>query len=196
MLESLCREPVERLIVTPVLPFLKSRVTAMQLTLCALFSGSFAALMIAAHLPIVACVFLCFSGYLDMLDGALARYTKSSSDLGSVFDIVSDRTVEALVVLGFYLAGYSPLWVLLILVSSYLCVASFLVVAIFSSNQSAKGFHYSRGLIERAEAFLFFLLMILLPSVFVWLAAIYTVLVLYTTAWRLVEFYRANTKRV
>lgn len=50
-----------------------------------------------------------------------------------------------------------------------------------SPNISEKGFHYSPGLVERAEAFLFFIAMILYPRYFYLLAYLFTVLVFLTS---------------
>ena len=74
--------------------------------------------------------------------------------------------------------------------ATLLCITSFLVAAIFTENHTQKGFHYSKGIIERAEAFLFFGFMILLPSHFVTLAYLYTTLTLITTIKRVLEFKR------
>lgn len=69
-----------------------------------------------------------------------------------------DRVVEFVVVLALWFVAPQQrgLWCLLMLGSMLLCITSFLVVGIFSENQSQKSFHYSSGLMERAEAFSFF----------------------------------------
>jgi hypothetical protein len=77
---------------------------------------------------------------------------------------------------------------LLMLSCILLCVTSFLVTAIFSENNSEKSFYYSPGLIERPEAFLFFILMMLVPKTFSLLAYLFSALVLWTTYRRLQEF--------
>lgn len=69
------------------------------------------------------------------------------------------------------------------------CMYSFLLVGMFSENSSQKSFYYSPGFIERAETFLFFIVMILLPSTVFYLGIIYTILVSWTTLYRCYEFY-------
>ena len=64
----------------------------------------------------------------------------------------------------------------------------FLVVGIVSDMVSNKTFYYSPGLMERAEAFLFFTLMILFPSQFIWLGILFSVLALFTAIQRVFEF--------
>src|SRR5690349_19004490 len=51
---------------------------------------------------IIALALLMISGYLDTLDGALARATQQSSSSGTVFDIMSDRLVECSIVFGLF----------------------------------------------------------------------------------------------
>lgn len=53
-----------------------------------------------------------------------------------------------------------------------------------------KNFHYSPGVMERAEAFIFFIAMMLWPSAFGKLAALFSVLVLFTAGIRLHQFYQ------
>ena len=72
--------------------------------------------------------------------------------------------------------------------SILLCVTSFLVVGIFSENSSKKGFYYSPGLIERLEAFIFFICMLVLPMYFEALSIIFTILVVMTTVIRVMQF--------
>ncbi|WBV63947.1 CDP-alcohol phosphatidyltransferase family protein [Legionella pneumophila 130b] len=109
------------------------------------------------NLPYLAISLLLLSGYCDTLDGTIARLTNHSSDWGSVLDIMTDRVVEVGVV--FALWAINPnergLGSLLMMASILLCITSFLVVGIFKTNDSEKSFHYSPGLIERAEAFVF-----------------------------------------
>lgn len=57
------------------------------------------------------------------------------------------------------------LWCMLTLGSMLLCITSFLVVGIFTENQSQKSFHYSPGLMKRAEAFSFFIAMMIWPAI-------------------------------
>lgn len=195
MLETICREPVDRVLISPVLTLLKERVSPSYITLMAVIAGVLAAFFIYLDAIVLACTFLIASGYLDMLDGALARAMDQQSELGSVFDIIGDRVVEFFIFLGLW--AHSPLmrggYVLFMLGATLICVTSFLVVSMFSENKSEKSFHYSPGLMERAEAFIFFFLMILFPSAFGIFAVIFSVLVFYTAFERVHGFYRAVT---
>lgn len=178
----------QRLFVDPILPYL--RIAPNYLTAAALMIGIATLPLLAYGHLYFAAICLLFSGYLDTLDGSLARFRHLSSPVGSVYDIISDRIVEFSVIMGLYF--YAPeersLLSLLMLGSILVCVTSFLVVGQFKENQTEKSFYYSPGLMERAEAFIFFLLMILLPSLFSWLAALFTLFVAVTALTRVVEF--------
>ena len=85
---------------------------------------------------------------------------------------------------------HRALWCFLMLGSMLLCITSFLVVGIFVANDSHKSFHYNPGIMERAEAFIFFIAMMLWPSAFVGLAMLFSLLVTLTAIIRLTQFYK------
>ena len=146
---------------------------------------------LALGLPLLALGLIVFSGYLDTLDGSLARHQQKTTPHGAALDIVSDRAVEfARLFLGLYCVDPMSrgLPAILMLGSVLICVTSFLIVGLFSENSSEKSFHYSPGLVERAEAFLIFAAMILFPSSFIFLTYLFSFLVFLTAAIRMVQF--------
>jgi len=192
VIEAYFRPKYQQFFVDPIANWLLSyKVSSpIAVTVVAMIVGILAGVLIAVHQPIVACIFLALSGYCDTLDGTLARISQQTSALGSMLDIVVDRVVEFAVILGLLsvdpaLRAFPAMWML---GSILLCMTSFLVVGIFVENQGDKGFHYSVGLMERAEAFIFFGLMILLPAWFVVLAWVFSALVLLTAVRRIYEF--------
>lgn len=139
---------------------------------------------------IVALVFLSLSGLFDTLDGTIASLYQKSSAYGTALDIIGDRVVEFSIILALFFISPETrgLDCLMMLGSILICVTSFLVVGIFVENDSHKGFHYSPGLIERFEAFIFFSGMILFPDLFTFLARLFSFLVFLTAFLRLAEF--------
>jgi archaetidylinositol phosphate synthase len=160
-----------------------------------LVCGLLCAITIVQQHLFIAIAWLLLSGFFDVLDGSIARLLKQSSPKGAVLDIVSDRVVEIAIMLAlFAIDPVARSWpVLLMLSTTFLCVTTFLVVGMFTKNKSEKTFHYSRGLIERPEAFVFFVLMIAFPAYFMFLAFLYSVLVLLTAVLRLYSFLRNMT---
>lgn len=142
----------------------------------------------------IAIILLLISGYIDTLDGTVARLSSNSTMHGTVFDIFADRVVEFSVVLGLFLIDpmHRGLAAILMLGSILLCITAFLVVGIFSPNEGEKSFYYSPGVMERAEAFIFFIAMMLFPNYFNSLAYIFILLVLITAFFHLYQFYRQS----
>ena len=192
MIDSRLRRLYQRLCLESVAKRLPSRWPPLAITLLSGFLGCLVPLFLWLQLPLIALLVLLSSGYLDTLDGYLARLRNQVSARGACLDIVCDRLVEAAAIFGLYLmapATNGP-WCLAMLASAYLCVTSFLVVGTLTPNHSEKSFYYSPGLMERAEAFLCFGLMILFPTLFVLLAALFTALTAWTGIWRTVQFVR------
>ncbi|GAB4227058.1 MAG: CDP-alcohol phosphatidyltransferase family protein [Chlamydiales bacterium] len=191
MLEEYLRPSYQQLCVAPIAKLLnKHRCPPSLITLFSLVFGVLACpLMILQHSH-WAIFSLLISGYCDTLDGTLARLSGQTSSQGTIFDILSDRIVEFSVILGLF--SIEPLErglaSLFMLGSVLICMTSFLVVGIFTQNDSEKGFYYSPGIMERCEAFIFFMLMVLFPSYFSLLAWTFTCLVFLTAAIRVFQF--------
>lgn len=196
MLGTTIRPLYQRWLVEPLARKLQYICKPNQITYLAGFIGALAAIPIALDWPVLATLLLLLSGYCDTLDGTLARMRKDTSSIGAVLDIVCDRWVEFMVVLGLFLANPAQrgLLIILMLGSMLICITSFLVVGIFSTNDSEKSFHYSPGLVERMEAFVFFIAMIWLPGYFYVLASLFSVLVFLTAFLRIQQFMRQQSQ--
>lgn len=192
MLETYYRDYYQRWLITPMLRLLSKWLSATRITVMAGLAGLMVMPLLWFHLRGYATFCLLLSGYLDTVDGSLARIQQATTPQGVALDIMTDRFVEVMVIIGLW--GVAPahrsLLCLIMLSSILICVTSFLVVGIFTPNQTEKGFSYSPGLIERAEAFIFFLLLIWLPKQFAILAIIFSVLVLFTAINRMYQFFK------
>jgi archaetidylinositol phosphate synthase len=191
MIEHHLRQQYQRILVNPLAKILKNRITANQITLLSGFLGLLVLPALILHHIVLAITLLLLSGFCDSLDGTLARLNHNSSDWGSVMDIMTDRFVEFVVVFALFTLAPQQrgVWSLLMLGSMLLCITSFLVVGVFTVNDSQKSFHYSPGLMERAEAFLFFIAMMLWSNAFIFFALLFTCLVTLTAVIRLAQFY-------
>lgn len=191
MIDSYFRTPYQSTIINPLLPrLMQSKLSPNFYTGLSLFFGILITPSLALGAPILGFVLLLLSGFLDTIDGSLARAKGQATPKGAVFDIFSDRAVEVSIILGLFLINPEErgLLCLLMLGSAFLCVTTFLVVGIFVQNEGEKGFHYSAGIMERSEAFFFFSLMILLPSLFIPLAWLFSCLVTLTAIIRMRQF--------
>lgn len=192
MLETYFREKYQTRFVMPLANWLvrSFRLSPMTITLWACAIGMLAAPSLLSGHAVLASLLLLLSGYLDTLDGTFARISDRTSNAGAMLDIMGDRIVEFAVILGLY--GVDPAgrgWLALgMLGSVLLCVSSFLLAGIFSENGDAKSFHHSPGLIERAEAFVFFIAMMLVPQWFSYLACVFILLTCFTAAMCIWQF--------
>lgn len=193
MIEATFRKMYQLICIEPLLSLkFWSKIHPHFITCMACLIGIATLPLLAFGFPNFALSCLVISGFLDTLDGSLARQQNLSSPQGAALDIICDRIVEFAIVLG--LNAVDPVSrgmpALLMLGSILICVTSFLIVGIFTSNSSEKSFHYSPGLMERAEAFIAFSLMILFPSLFHLLAYLFCFLVLATAVIRMAQFFR------
>lgn len=91
----------------------KSGITPNALTTISLVVAIGAGTAYALKFPVLGAVGLIVSGVVDMLDGAVARATKSANRFGTVYDHVLDRYVEFFVLAGIGFGGFSDwIWVL------------------------------------------------------------------------------------
>ncbi|XEO76446.1 hypothetical protein WKT22_01470 [Candidatus Lokiarchaeum ossiferum] len=105
-----------------------------------------------------------FTGYIDVIDGAVARKIGKSSNFGAFLDSTLDRISDAVVVLGFMLSGM--LWPQNTLVNNMLGFTTLIIVLMISYTRSRaelegvvmKGI----GFMERAERWFFILFSIII----------------------------------
>jgi phosphatidylglycerophosphate synthase len=182
MIENQLRHHYQSWFLEPIAKIIQPISSPTVITLLACLTGLCILPALYMHQSILALTLLAATGFLDTLDGTIARLKNQCSDVGSMLDIISDRIVECAIIIGLYL--YAPqqraLSCLILLSSIFICVTSFLVVGIFTKNNSSKSFYYNSALIERFEAFIFFALMICLPHYFNWLSATLSLLIAMT----------------
>ena len=190
MIESRLRPWFQQKFVERPATLVSRWITPDQLTLMALLSGLVAAAALSLGWNIMATILIAISGYMDIIDGSVARIRRETSPFGTILDIFCDRVVEIAIIVAFAIREPQLAFLCTMMMgASMLCITSFLVVGIFAVNDGNKSFYYSPGLIERAEAFIFFVVMALLPAWAGTLGIIYIILVMWTALFRIYEFY-------
>lgn len=210
MLETMLRPLCQKILVDPPAKLIVKYVSPNTATLLGVLFGIAASVFYLERLPLWSVFLLLLSGYFDTLDGTLARFCHVRSHYGAALDIFADRIVEFAIILALFL--YAPaergLETFCMLGSVLLCITAFLVATIFYTSQQqqlpalphvkvqqvdkkiVKKFRYSWGLMERAEAFCFFIAMMLLPQWFDYLAWTFVVLVSWTAIWHIIQCIR------
>lgn len=93
-------------------------VNAGQITCLGLFLGIVAAGLIWNHQRLAGLLLLGLSVLADLLDGSMARFTKTDSFQGKIFDAVSDRIVETAWIITLIVKGLLPWWGILLALGS------------------------------------------------------------------------------
>ncbi|MGG4167784.1 CDP-alcohol phosphatidyltransferase family protein [Rossellomorea vietnamensis] len=187
MLDTHARKWVQPSIEGTARLFLNKGLTANQVTVTAFIVGSVTGLVYYLGFPIMAVLLLWLSGFLDAVDGTMARLTKPSP-FGTVMDVTFDRIVEISVILGVAFLHPDIMWALLLLsVSIIISMTIFLTVGAVSEKQGMKSFYYQAGLAERTEGFILFSLMMIFPSIVLWTTLLFFAVELYTGIQRFLE---------
>lgn len=187
MLDTYGRKYLEPIINSTANNLLKMNLSANQVTGIAFFIGVLAGPLVYVDQIWLALVFLWISGFLDAVDGAMARLTKTS-EWGTVLDITFDRLVEISAILGLALRFPNAILALLFLsVAIIVSMTVFLTVGAVSEKKGMKSFYYQAGLAERTEGFIFFSVMIIFDKYLIIIASLFAFIVAFTAVQRLLE---------
>lgn len=169
--------------------FLRRNLTPNHVTVMALIIGLIPAVLLYFQVPgIWAVAVLWLSGFLDAVDGTMARKGRAASLFGTVMDITFDRLVEiSLLIMIAYRLSSEPLVFVILASTIILNMTVFLTVGAATEKASEKTFYYPPGLTERTEGFLMFSLMILLTGYTDIIALIFGAMVLFTAGQRFME---------
>lgn len=187
MLDTHARKHVQPTVEKTADFLLKMGFTANGVTKIAFIIGMSSGVFIYLDQPFWAVFVLWFSGYLDIVDGTMARKTKPSS-WGTLLDISFDRLVEISVILGLASRFPDSMWALLLLsVSIIVAMTVFLTVGALSDKEGMKSFYYQAGLAERTEGFILFTLMIVFSTYLTAITLIFFAVQLVTICQRMAE---------
>lgn len=189
MFDGHLRAPIEKA-VKPIGDRLRrTRLTPDHLTVAGLVVAALAAVAIGLGWFALGLLLVVLAALPDLLDGALAKASNSSSQRGAFFDSVIDRVTDALLFGGvawYFASEESPhLTILPMAVALMSGVISYQRAKAESLGLSAKG-----GLMERAERIILLCLGLLFPVVLIPVMWIMLVLVTLTAVQRFVKVWK------
>lgn len=188
MLDTHARKYVNPFIEKGANFFIKLKLSADSVTILALLLGIFASILLYFDQNIIAVLILWLSGYLDAVDGSIARKTNSSSSFGTVLDITSDRIVEIGIIVVTGIKFVDVRFNLIILLSCILLsMVIFLTVGAVSEKSGIKSFYYQAGVAERSEGFIMFSIMMLSKTYLGIVINIFAFIILITALQRMIE---------
>lgn len=176
--------------------FLKIGLNANHVTVIALIVGISASCLVYFGMPAWGVVVLWISGFLDAVDGSMARQSNTSSSWGTVLDVTFDRVVEGGILIALALRHPDPAILflfLLLAISIIFTMTIFLTVGAVSDKQGYKSFYYQPGLAERTEGFILFSLMVLFQPHLKFWTIVFLVVEIVTGLQRLLEAKRILT---
>jgi len=196
MLDTHARKYVNPMINKASKGFLNLKMTPNQVTVLAFIIGITASVGVYFDYNIVACLLLWISGFLDAVDGAMARTSNNSTPWGTLLDITFDRIVEISIIISLALKFNQLVFNYLILTCCIIfSMTIFLTVGALSEKNGIKSFYYQAGIAERTEGFIFFTCMILIPNNTGLITNIFSVLIFVTAIQRMIEAKKIFTKK-
>ncbi len=135
--------------------FSKIPLTPNQWTIFSLVPAIIAVYFLSQQNFLIAGSLFIFASFLDMVDGAVARVTKTASKFGAYLDTVVDRYVEAIIVFGllfvglpeFYIPAYA--WIFLYLFGGMM--TTYAKAAAKEKEIIPEGKELKGGILERSE---------------------------------------------
>jgi CDP-diacylglycerol--glycerol-3-phosphate 3-phosphatidyltransferase len=187
MLDRGLRKKIALIFDAGAVVFEKLHFSPLMVTFLAFALGLAASLVYLLGKPVAAVVLLWISGYLDAVDGTLARRTNRVSNIGSFLDVWFDRVVECCILLSLGLRYPGSAFALLCAaLAIVLSMTAFLLTGTLVKNETEKSFFYQAGLMERSEGFIIFSLMWLFPVRLTLLAFLCAGLIFFTACQRVI----------
>ena len=108
------------------------------------FIAVLAAYAFSKHMLLLATLAILLSGFLDVVDGAVARYHGRSSKFGAFLDSTMDRFADAIIYIGVIFGGYCSWFV------GVLAIHSAITVSYVRARAESQGAECNIGIAERA----------------------------------------------
>lgn len=164
----------------------KTRMSPDHLTIAGLLIACGAAVSVALGHLALGLLLVILAALPDLLDGALAKASNTSSQRGAFFDSVIDRVTDSLLLGGvaWYLAGTESPYVAIL---PFAVAASSSVISYERAKAESLGLSAKGGLMERAERIIMLCLGLLFPAL---LVPILWVMLVLTTATAVQRFFK------
>ena len=140
MLQSL--RPLLTKILNPIAKYIN--INPNIITVISPFVALIAAYGFANKLLILGCVAILLSGFLDVMDGAIARYHGKASKFGAFLDSTMDRFADAIIYIGIIFGGYCDWFIGILAIHSAICVSY------VRARAESQGAECNIGIAERA----------------------------------------------
>ncbi len=114
------------------------------ITIISPFIAIISAYFFASHHILLGGFFILLSGFLDVVDGAVARHHNRASSFGAFLDSTVDRFADTIIYIGIIIGGYCDWFV------GILAIHSAITVSYVRSRAETQGIKCNVGIAERA----------------------------------------------
>ena len=166
-------------------------------TIISPFIAIISALFFASGNLMGGAIFILLSGFLDVVDGAVARYHGIASPFGAFLDSTMDRFADAIIFIGIIYGGYCNWFV------GVLAIHSAITVSYVRARAESQGVECNIGIAERAVRMIILMLGAIIAAIFnsdiIFTYFIYLLVILsyFTVGQRIVHVWKAlNGSRV
>ena len=129
-------------------------------TIISPFIAIISAIFFASGNLIGGALFILLSGFLDVVDGAVARYHNRASPFGAFLDSTMDRFADAFIFIGIIYGGYCD-WLV-----GVLAIHSAITVSYVRARAESQGVECNIGIAERAVRMIILMLGAVLAVIF------------------------------
>jgi archaetidylinositol phosphate synthase len=126
------------------------------ITIISLLISVIAAMAIGNKFLITGAILVFISGFLDVLDGAVARYHGKDTKFGAVLDSTIDRFSDTIIYTGFIFGGYIEWFI------GILAIHSGITVSYVRASAESKGLGANVGIAERAVRIIIIIIALIL----------------------------------
>ncbi len=123
----------------------RMRINPNIITVAGLLVSILAAYLFATGNLLLGGVFIGLSGFVDMLDGAVARKHSSTTPFGGVLDSTMDRFADAFILIGIIYGGFSNWFI------GILALHASITVSYVRARAESEGIKANVGIAERPE---------------------------------------------
>jgi len=130
------------------------------LTIIGLLISVLSAYMFSQKELLLGGIFIALSGFIDILDGAVARNHFTRTPFGGILDSTSDRFADAFILIGIIYGGYVDWFI------GVLAIVASLSVSYVRARVEAEDIKGNVGIAERAEGLVILIIGVFLSIVF------------------------------
>ncbi len=143
-------------------------------TILSPFIALIAAYAFSQKMLLIGALFILLSGFLDVVDGAIARFHKRNTKFGAFLDSTIDRISDGIIYIGIIFGGYCDWFI------GALAIHSALTISYVKARAESQGVECNVGIAERAvrliilmigavsgaEYFIYFIIFLVIISYF------------------------------